>query len=115
ADGVDIPGANGTSLLLTDAYVGKVIGVVVTATNSQGSASEVAVMGSAVAAAPPVNTFAPSISGQARVGETLTANPGTWTGSPAPTFAYQWKADASNIVGATSSTYELTTAEYDKA
>lgn len=114
ADGADIPGANGTSLLLTDAYVGKVIGVVVTATNSQGSASEVAVMGSAVAAAPPVNTFAPSISGQARVGETLTANPGTWTGSPAPTFAYQWKADASNIVGATSSTYELTTAEYDK-
>ncbi len=39
----------------------------------------------------PASTSPPSISGTAEVGGTLTANPGTWTGVPAPTFAYQWQ------------------------
>lgn len=38
----------------------------------------------------PGNTVAPSISGNWQVGSTLTANPGTWTGNPAPTLSYQW-------------------------
>lgn len=54
----------------------------------------------------PTNTVAPSISGTAQSGQTLTANTGTWTG--APSFSYQWKRGASNISGATGSTYVAT-------
>src|SRR3954470_1748438 len=38
----------------------------------------------------PTNTAAPSISGTPQVGQTLTANPGSWTSDTTPTFAYQW-------------------------
>ncbi len=60
----------------------------------------------------PANSVAPTITGTPTVGETLTANNGTWTGREAPaTFAYQWKADGENIAGATAKTYTLTEAE----
>jgi hypothetical protein len=39
------------------------------------------------------------------VGATLTATPGTWAGSPAPTYTYQWKLDGVAISGATASAY----------
>lgn len=55
------------------------------------------------AAAAPANVVLPAVSGTAQVGETLTALPGIWTG--AVSFTYQWKADGSNIEGATGSTY----------
>lgn len=38
---------------------------------------------------PPVNATAPTISGVAQVGRTLTASPGTWSG--AGQFTYQWQ------------------------
>ena len=53
----------------------------------------------------PVNTLAPVISGTTTLGSTLTSTTGTWTGSPAPTFTYQWYRGATLISGATSSTY----------
>ena len=55
--------------------------------------------------AAPVNTVIPVITGTARVGVTLTASTGTWTGVPAPVFTYQWQANSVNIVGATAATY----------
>jgi hypothetical protein len=66
---------------------------------------------SAMAAAP-VNTVAPSISGSAAVGSTLTASPGTWSGSPL-IYGYQWKqcdsagSSCTPISGATASTYTV--------
>lgn len=62
------------------------------------------------------NTFTtatPTITGTAKVGVELTAHPGTW--SPEPTFAYQWKADGSDIINATAATFTPTSAEEGKA
>ena len=36
------------------------------------------------------NTVAPAITGIAQVGQTLTANPGTWTGTAPITYPYAW-------------------------
>ena len=56
---------------------------------------------------------APTITGAAKVGSTLTAVPGTW--GPAPvSLAYQWKAGGVVIPGATSSTYKPTSAHVGK-
>ena len=59
----------------------------------------------------PVNTVAPSVTGTATVGQTLSCSTGTWTGSPAPTFTYQWQRVTTNITSATSSTYVLVAAD----
>lgn len=61
------------------------------------------IISTVVATVPPANIVAPSISGTANPGQTLTANNGTWSGSP--TYTYQWKRQAVDIPGATSSTY----------
>ena len=69
------------------------------------------------ASSPPANQSSPSISGTATVGQTLTLNPGTWTGSPTPTLTAQWKdCDSTGnncvaITGATAATYIVTTAD----
>ena len=60
---------------------------------------------------PPANTVVPVISGTQVVGSTLTSTTGTWTGTPVPTFTYQWFRGATLIGGATSSTYVLVQAD----
>lgn len=57
--------------------------------------------------AAPSNTLAPVIFGTEAVGETLTCSPpGTWTGFPAPTYAYQWyQAPSTSIMGANAFQY----------
>src|SRR3954452_12026804 len=59
----------------------------------------------AVEAAPPVNSAAPTISGTPAIGQTLTCDPGTWSGSP--TFTFQWLNDGSAIAGATGTSYNV--------
>jgi hypothetical protein len=68
--------------------------------------------------APPVNTAAPTVSGTARVGATLTTTNGSWTGAPPLTFAYRWRrcdsagSNCADIANATASTYTLTVADF---
>ncbi|WP_427007066.1 excalibur calcium-binding domain-containing protein [Pseudarthrobacter sp. H2] len=52
----------------------------------------------------------PRITGTAKVGYTLTANPGTWSPSPV-TLRYQWYRAGIAIVGATAATYRPTNAD----
>lgn len=66
----------------------------------------------AAAAAAPVNSVLPAISGVAQVGETLTAWEGVW--SHAATFTYQWEADGTPILGATAQTYVPVTGDIGK-
>ena len=60
---------------------------------------------------------APTISGTTAVGDTLTAANGTWSGYPAPTFTYQWRAcdsggaNCSDLVAETASTHVITIAD----
>jgi hypothetical protein len=65
----------------------------------------------ALAPVAPVNVVAPVISGTATTGSTLTVAPGTWTGSPTPTYAYQWKHNGIAIGGETGLTYVLQVAD----
>jgi hypothetical protein len=69
--------------------------------------------GVAAAGSPPVNSDVPVISGQPQVRGTLTAEPGAWTGSPPPTYSYQWQRCASeaecvDIAGAVGKSYTVT-------
>jgi len=51
----------------------------------------------------PSNSVAPTITGTAQVGQTLTSTTGTWDESPVLTR--QWRAAGVNIAGATGATY----------
>jgi hypothetical protein len=110
----------GTHLLVDPDDVGVFVRVVVTATNDSGSETSMSELTAVVGAAPvapvaPANSVAASISGSAVAGETLTAEPGTWTGTPAPTLTYQWQrcsdggdlGTCSDIQDATAGTYLL--------
>jgi hypothetical protein len=65
----------------------------------------------------PQNTVRPTVSGVAKQGEVLTADPGTWTGTQPIAFTYQWLrcdtngANCANIIGAASKTYTLTSVD----
>ncbi len=115
--------ANGTqkTYTLVGADAGHTIRVRVTATNADGSASaessQTDVVAPATSSAAPRNTDRPIVSGTPRVGQTLTADEGSWTANPTA-FAFQWqRCDADNIVsclnvvGATAKTYALHTAD----
>lgn len=60
----------------------------------------------------PGNTVAPAITGTAKVGQTLTAADGTWTGSPILTRG--WLANGAAIPGATGATYIPVTGDIGK-
>jgi hypothetical protein len=74
-----------------NADVGHTLRAVVTATNGDGLSTANSNQTATVTAATgvPVNTSRPSISGDAIVGETLTAENGTWTNGPT-SYRYRW-------------------------
>jgi hypothetical protein len=76
------------------------------------------VWAAAAAAVVPSNTTAPTVSGAAREGQTLTAANGTWANNPT-SFQYQWQrcsaagADCAGIASATNMTYTLAGVDVD--
>ena len=59
--------------------------------------------GAAILPGSPTNSAVPTITGTARVGQTLTGANGTWGGSPI--FTRRWYANGIAIDGATGATY----------
>jgi uncharacterized delta-60 repeat protein len=65
----------------------------------------------------PATSSPPTISGTATEGQTLTVNPGTWSGSTPISLAYQWwrcdssGANCADIAGATTTTHTLIAAD----
>lgn len=111
-NGMNIPGQTGTSYTLLGTDYSTTISVEVTAsrTGYQTTAKLSAgyyinLQGSFTYSA------TPTISGTLKVGQTLSANAGTWT--PTPTgFNYQWLRGGTAIPGATEATYELVGDDY---
>ena len=84
----------------------KTLTCLVTATNTQGSASE-GTSNSLVIGTAPSNTVAPVISGTNTFGSTLTTTDGTFTGTAPITYTYQWRRGGLPIAGQTASTYVI--------
>jgi hypothetical protein len=107
----DISGATEASVVPQSSSVGHTVRVVVTSSNAAGSSSSRSAPTAMVLDASPLNHAAPSITGSAVVGATLTAAPGSWSGAEPITYSYQWLAcnitgaSCAPIEGATASTY----------
>jgi hypothetical protein len=118
----DIAGATATTYALVAADVGARLRVAVTASNVAGSASATSDATSVVTAGvAPVNSSPPTISGTPQQGQTLTADPGTWSGAQPIGYAYQWRrcdsagASCANIAAATAKTYVPVSADIGSA
>ena len=111
-----IEGASSSTYTLTAADVGHKIKLKETATNKGGSGESTSAATAEVLPLPPTATAPPTISGEARKGQTLTSHHASWEPSP-ESFTYTWlRCDAEGgsceaIEGASSSTYTLTAAD----
>ena len=121
ADSIDIVDATGLTYTLVAADEGKAVTVQVSFTDDADNEETLTSAATdAVAAAPTPNapaTGAPTITGTAQVGETLTAdtsNIADEDGLDDVSFTYQWTGDGEDIAGATGATYTLVAADKDK-
>ena len=108
ADGTAVSGAIGSKLVLGADQAAKAITVRVTGskpgytTLSKTSPATAAVAKGALSVTP-----VPAITGTAKVGSTLTADPGVWGPTPV-TLKYQWYRSGVAIIGANAATYKPT-------
>jgi hypothetical protein len=113
----DIGGATTATYIPVAADIGSRLRVVVTATNSFGTANTTSEASNVVPGAVPVNTFPPTISGDPETGSVLTSTNGTWTGSAPITYTYEWRrcnaagASCGAIAGATTQSYIVQAAD----
>ena len=120
ADGADIPGATDSTYTLTDADEGNTIRVRVSFTDDGGNQESLTSAATGAVEAKP-NTPAtglPSITGTARVGETLTADTSGIADADGLTnvaYSYQWLADGADLSLATDATYTLAVSDEGKA
>jgi hypothetical protein len=126
---VMISGATSPAYTVAAGDVGFTLEVTVTGTNGAGAVSgtsSVTLVGPAPALSPPMvaaatsapsNTSPPLLSGSPVQGGQLATSNGTWSGTPAPAFSYQWlRCDSggttcSAISGAMSSSYTVATGD----
>ena len=110
-DEVNISGATSSTYVLAAADDNTSITCVVSATDSEGTGTATSNAISPILGVP-YNLVAPVASGTGQVGQTLSTTNGSWQGVATITFTYQWRRDASDISGATSSTYTLVSDDY---
>ena len=122
SDDTAIQGATGLTYTLEEADEGKAIKLQVSFSDDGGNDETLtSTTTDAVAAAPAANnpaTGAPTISGTAQVGKTLTANTSEIVdedGLSNVQYEYQWLADDTAKAGATALTYTLVAADEGKA
>ena len=120
ADDADISGATNATYTLVAADEGKAVKVQVSFTDDAGNGETLtsAATGAVDARANSPATGAPTITGTAQVGETLTANTSGVAdvdGLSNVQYEYQWLADDAYISGATNATYTLVAADEAKA
>ena len=108
----DIAGATTQTYTVKSADLGNTIRVQVIASNADGSSTATSGTTAVIAAAKgPTETAPPTVSGTAAVGSTLTASPGTWTGTGTIAYTYVWQVCGNDgnachaIANATSQTY----------
>jgi hypothetical protein len=106
-----VAGATAGSYSVTNSDAGFRLRLEVTGRNSFGNATATSIQTDLIKGVAPTNTFTPTISGFAEVGESLFASPGVWLGSPT-SYDYEWRRCTSAtactaIAGATTSTYAV--------
>jgi hypothetical protein len=110
---VPVVGVTGPTYPVTNADSGHTLRVVVTATNTSGSATATSLATPVIGGLSPVNSVIPVIAGQAIIGQMLVVTSGTWTGGAGISFSYQWlrcSADGTGcqpITGATGTSYVI--------
>ena len=119
ADDATIGGVTASTYTVLSGDVGKAIKVRVTFTDDAGNEESLtSAATTTVAAANSPATGAPTISGAAQVGETLTADASGIAdedGTANAAFTHQWIAGTADIAGATGSSYTLTSGEQAQA
>jgi hypothetical protein len=116
---VAIVGATFSIYTPANADYGMRLRVAVTATNSQGTATQNSEVTAPVIAIAPSNRATPQILGDSVVEQTLTLTAGTWEGSTPIAFAYSWRrcnpvgdlASCVAIPGASTPTYSPSAAD----
>jgi hypothetical protein len=112
--GKAVADVTGDTYPLTASDIGKTIKVKVTgALDGYQSASKTSTASKKVVALS-FTAATPVVSGTLQVGQTLTANLGTWSPLPDLPLSYQWYSSGKAIKGATGDTYTLTKSDKGK-
>ncbi len=112
----DVDGATALTYTPVPGDVGATLRIVVTASNTGGSVTRTSAASAVVAVGVPRAGTAPTITGSATTGSSLTASTGTWTGAATITYAYQWQrcptsVTCADVAGQTGSSYAVTSAD----
>jgi hypothetical protein len=106
-----IEGAMSAGYRVQTADIGKHLRATITAKNAAGSATVRSTATAKAVPGSPLNLAPPKVSGTPLVGQTLTAENGTWVGTPPIEYAYQWYActmsGCEKIAGQTEQTHAV--------